>query len=383
LSPPTATHPAESLELLSRHHDGDLSAAEREAFETHLAECADCRAAADAFERSLAAFRTAPEAPVPTDLSARILRKIRAQSPSRRPFGVMFGIDIRWAGVFMAALLVAIIAPVLLSSKRELARPASAPAAPPDSLTAYVVEAEGDKAAQEKRDALANELRDGAKAAPRGVAKESPKIAAKAAPESNAGGTGRAAQAPSDAAAAEEPKTRERRQEPASASAGGALDRPVPQAPAPLAAAAPSEAAAQKKSEGARDGAPVAAQQAAPRRSVAAPDRIGGEAGFSAREEAQSAEVRIDVRALDSDGAAPDVEQTPAADRLRALRGREFVLVVEADGFVRSVEPAHREDERNKLLKEKDAEAAAGDTVLRELRFRATGRPRRVLVQVR
>ena len=141
-----AVHPATSAAFLSRLHDAELSPAEAIDFDRHRADCESCREAVAQFERSLAAFRTAPTTQVPSDLSARILRKIRAQSPSRRPFGVTFGIDIRWAGVFMAALLVAIIAPALLF-KDEARHPAPAP----EPISAYVVEAEPDSKAAAPR----------------------------------------------------------------------------------------------------------------------------------------------------------------------------------------------------------------------------------------
>ena len=126
-------HPARSTEFLSRLYDGELTAADRDAFEAHRASCEECRRAADAFAATLAAFRSSPTAPPAADLSARILRKIRAQSPSRRPFGVMFGIDVRWAGVFIAALLV-----VLISTPLVLRRPQRF--AGPPSLTARILE---------------------------------------------------------------------------------------------------------------------------------------------------------------------------------------------------------------------------------------------------
>jgi len=376
-----STHPAASLETLSRRHDGELSPAEREAFEAHLAKCAECREATAAFERSLAAFRAAPEAPVPSDLPARILRKIRAQTPSRRPFGVMFGIDIRWAGVFLAALLVAIIAPTFLSSRREASRTAPSPS--PAPLTAYVVDAEAD-AQKETRGAQQKQERT--RAGDEGAKANKGDAAANAV-----------------AAGAPELKTKARASEPAATAdqlAGGRLDQPaatgsVLQAP-PASAPAPAE-----KAQSADD-ARRAAAKPAPRRSAAfaTPDRSGGEGGFFAREEGQTAEVRVDVRALDSEGAAPDVAQTPPADRLAPLRGREFVLVVGADGVVRSVEPAAA-NERQKLLKDapaappaaaaleadKKAESARADddasSALRQLRFQATGKARRVLVRVR
>lgn len=368
-----ATHPAASLETLSRRHDGELSPSESAAFEAHLAGCEECREATAAFERSLAAFRAAPEAPVPSDLPARILRKIRAQTPSRRPFGIMFGIDIRWAGVFLAALLVAIIAPTFLSSRRELSRTPPAPSSSP--LTAYVVDAEAD-ARKETREAQQKRLQAKAK--------------------DDAGTTSSIATVP-------ESKTRARASEPEAADrlAGGRLDQPAATGALPQeAAAAPAPAA--ENAQSADDARRVAAKPA-PRRSAAfaTPDRSGGEGGFVAREEGQTAEVRVDVRALDSEGAAPDVAQTPPAGRLAPLRGREFVLVVGADGVVLSVEPAGHENERQKLLKDAPAAPSPDTTLqadkksesvvdaaddadpLRQLRFRATGKARRVLVRVR
>ncbi|HEY2796356.1 MAG TPA: anti-sigma factor [Thermoanaerobaculia bacterium] len=378
-----ATHPGASLETLSRRHDGELSPAEREAFEAHLRGCAECREATAAFERSLAAFRTAPEAPVPPDLSARILRKIRAQTPSRRPFGVMFGIDIRWAGVFLAALLVAIVAPLLLQ-RRDLSRPASTSA----PLTAYVVDAEAEKA-KETRDARQSELQAGAKS-PRAPQAPEPKTRA------------RADEADEVAGSAERGLVGGKLEQPAASGSAPPASAPAPQEAAAGAPASPAQKP--QASEGARN----AVAMAAPRRSSAAaaatPDRSGGEADSFAREEAQTSEVpvRIEVQPLDSEGAAPSVVQSPPADRLSPLRGREFVVVVGADGLVRSIEPPAlpNGNERSKLLKDvasatkateappgadadKKSEAVNAETPLRGLRFQASGKARRVLVRIR
>ncbi len=149
----TLSHPAESAEFLSRLHDGELSAGEAAAFEAHRRECPECRASVAEFEGALAAYRSAPVSPHASDLSARILRKIRATSPSRRPFGVMFGIDVRWAGALVAALLVVIIgAPVF--SRRE-ATPAAIPPRPasPAPIPAYVLDAEEERPAEKRAEA--------------------------------------------------------------------------------------------------------------------------------------------------------------------------------------------------------------------------------------
>ena len=354
----TATHPASSPEFLSRLHDGELSAEERRDFETHSAECAECRESVAAYERSLTAFRAAPVSPVPYDLSARILRKIRAQSPSRRPFGVMFGIDIRWAGVFMAALLVAIMAPLFFESRRI--RPSPASTESPEPLRAYVVDSPADE-------------RDAAAALPKSVL------------------------APVEAPGAVEPKTRQRTEGRANerfAQAPAATDRLAAAGPPEIAAAPPpsEQAQAQPPAEGARDAAPpqTAAKRSAAaaekERPAAAPETVGGEVGNLVKEEAPAQELHLDVRSLDADGHAPGILQTPAPERLLPLRGREFVLLVEADGSVRGVLPANREDEKQRLQKDKAASASdaeASDAVLFELRFRGTGQPRRVLVRVR
>jgi len=136
-------HPARSTEFLSSLYDAELPSADRAAFEAHRSACDECRAAADAFAATLAAFRASPTPPPAADLSARILRKIRAQSPSRRPFGVMFGIDVRWAGVVVAALLVVLISTPLVVRRKEAA------VLPSSSIPATILDAPEQPAAPE------------------------------------------------------------------------------------------------------------------------------------------------------------------------------------------------------------------------------------------
>ena len=85
------THPARSLEFLSRLHDGELSAAERAHFESHRAHCAECRKAAADFEATLALYRTDGTSPAPSDLSSRILRRLQAANRAPPAFGVSSG----------------------------------------------------------------------------------------------------------------------------------------------------------------------------------------------------------------------------------------------------------------------------------------------------
>ncbi len=360
----TEIHPAESAEFLSRLHDGDLEPAEAAAFESHRAECADCRASVAAFERALSAYREAPVPPVASDLSARILRKIRATTPSRRPFGVTFGIDVRWAGVLAAALLVLIIgAPVF--SRHPFARTPAAPPRPaapvPEAISAYVVDAaEAPRAADEVAPAAppAAELRAPPKVAPAAPARP-PRVA--------------------------ESRREESRQEPGFA--------------APPPAAAPREDAAAARPDAAGNVAPAGpeadsdsraagrlAKENAPslraRRPSASAEPPGVEAGQAGALEARL-EVRLAIRAIDGEGTAPGVLRTPPDDRLAPLRGREFVLLVETGGRVRSVE----ERPERKAKDEASAAPAPSSTedpgaVLRELVFQPGDRSRRLTVLV-
>lgn len=326
-------HPARSSEFLSRLHDGELSAGERDVFEAHCASCEECRGAVAAFEQTLAAYRSAATAPPAADLAARILRKIRAQSPSRRPFGVTFGIDIRWAGVFVAALLVVLVsAPLMLRRAAPPGRTEPASAIPARLLDAN---AEKDVARQEGKQAAAQSV------APRMPA---PSPAPRA-------GALRLAEAPALAPAAPPPEAsadEERRRYPSTAAK---LD--------------------------ARAGAAL-------RREAAAAESAGGEAGVSSSSDVVERALRVTVRALDGQGDAPAVAAYPSDQRLSSLRGQEFVLVVESQGRVREVWPSTADG----LLSKQKARAADANKpadpsqVLKQLVFAAGDRPRRLAVRV-
>jgi hypothetical protein len=117
-------HPARSPEFLSRLHDQELTPAERAHFESHRAHCAECRTAAAEFEAALALFRSSGPRPASPDLAARILRKLQQNDSRRRlRFGPTFGIDLRWAGAFAAAVVAAVIASSVVV--RNESRPAA------------------------------------------------------------------------------------------------------------------------------------------------------------------------------------------------------------------------------------------------------------------
>jgi len=328
-------HPARSTEFLSRLYDGELAPADRDAFEAHRAACEECRRAADAFAATLSAFRSSPTAPPAADLSARILRKIRAQSPSRRPFGVMFGIDVRWAGVFIAALLVVLISTPLVLRRPQLGaqRPASLSArilevsAPPDAPPAEV---------------SPNAKADAGSRAP--AAAPAPALLGKdeAAPPADVG-----AAPPPNAARREAPADEEKR-------------RYAPAAPAAAAQAAPSL------------------------RAKAASEPAGGETAGATAADAETVEpaVRLSVHAFDGGGSPPAVVAHPSDARLAGLRGREFVLTVEAQGRVREVQASAGNGLLDRAPQRPDADAVAAGDVLREMRFAPGDGPRRLLVRI-
>ncbi len=331
-----SSHPASSVDFLSRLYDGELPALEREAFERHRAECEACRLAADSFARSLAAFRAEPTVPAAADLSARILRKIRAQSPSRRPFGVMFGIDIRWAGLLAAAILV-----VLISAPLVLRRP-SARSAPRPPFSARLVEAPAEMKVEAPAQAKpeASRADSGAPSAP--------------APALSKDEAGRnAASLSRNAPSAEPPADDEKRR----------------YAAAPSAEAAP----------------PARAAAAPMKRSRTLQDSAGGEAAAPGAAEATiaAAPPRLVVTSADEERLVPAVAAVPDTARLSALRGREYVLTVDASGRIRSVE---RSSSSGFLAPrpQADTSAAAADPAdaLRGLRFAPCDRPRRLIVRI-
>ena len=115
-----STHPARSADFLSRLHDGELTAAERAHFESHRAHCAECRAAASEFERALSLFRASTTSPPSSDLAARILRGLESTTRRWPPFGVVFGINPKWAAAFSTALIAVIIGSAVMLQRDRI-----------------------------------------------------------------------------------------------------------------------------------------------------------------------------------------------------------------------------------------------------------------------
>ncbi len=369
----TLSHPAESAEFLSRLHDGELSPDEAAAFEAHRRECPECRASVAEFERALAAYRSAPVSPHASDLSARILRRIRAASPSRRPFGVMFGIDVRWAGALAAALLVVIIGAPVFSRRGPAFKQRTAPESPAAAaIPAYVLDAEEERPAEKRAEAAPparmraapeSEAKDAAAAPGPPVSRENLYAAA----PSNAGGD--SAGTRRDELAATNADKRDR-----VAALEGSVAQESAAAPLLQAAAPPAEKKELSKSTTAR------------RQSAAAP--VGGEAGAGPSADDSPVVVHLTIQSFDGAGEPPEVVQTPSDERLAALRGRKYLLVVEAGGRIVAVEdrPAGRKPAKEKA-READEQReqrlkSLADSILRELVFQPGDRSRRLVVAV-
>jgi hypothetical protein len=405
------THPAESPEFLSRLQDGELSPPEAVSFEEHRRGCARCHEAADSYARALSIFRSASPRPAPSDLSARILRKVRAQAPSRRPFGVTFGIDVRWAGVCAAALVVVIMAASILDEGPAPSIVLPPPPSEPASVRAHLLDKE--IAPAERADKKARRAESaGAPSSP---------APARPAPPAAAGEIGQGRD--SLAAASPGPPSNLARQEPAPSSAApqaGAVTQPAaPGAgvvrseapavdatrseeahlPADRANAAPAPAATEKDS-GAATIAPEARYQAKPdgeaqkTAALAAPssrarayaEAPGGEGGTPG---SAGDGVRLIVEAADGLGGAPALERGADDAGLSAFRGREFVLVVESGGRVRSAAVRGESGSLRNLRENADTSASAKAkdereslSPLLELRFAPGERPRRLRVRI-
>jgi len=370
----TQTHPAESSEFLSRLHDGELSVSEAASFEEHRRTCSRCRKSADSYSRALSIFRSASPRPAASDLSARILRKVRAQSPSRRPFGVTFGIDVRWAGVCAAALVVVIMAASILDEGPMPSIVLAPPPAEPRSVRARLLESPAPEAAAKENPAAKPDRRASLQAAAPSNAAPSPKVGALSSEVAQSAEAPAAPRTPgvTDATApigADFSAREEAAQPPAAAAIGGT--------------AATSDAPLEKR----RDEPRIAAKMAAPpaARNRVSADAPGGEAGAAAPPASEAeAPVRMRIQPMDGFGSAPAIERGEDF-ALAPFRGREFLLVVDTGGRVRSCVPAGaRESDAKESLRQrtKDEREREDLSPLLDVRFAPGDRPRRLRIRI-
>ena len=86
---------------------------------------------------------------------------------------------------------------------------------------------------------------------------------------------------------------------------------------------------------------------------------------------------------LDGEGEAPAIVAGPDTSRLSELRGREYVLTVEASGRIRSIEPSIA---NGYVRSERDVAGRPPRRFprpLQEIRFAPGDRPRRLAVRIR
>jgi hypothetical protein len=345
-----AAHPARSLDFLSRLHDGELTAAERAHFESHRAHCDECRRAASEFEATLAYYRASGTPPPPSDLAGRILRRLERASPRRRPFGVVFGIDLKWAGAFMAALVVTILGYSVLDRKKAEERiRVSFPESP--------------------RLASAN---------PAAETPPGPSRQVGAAVKKSSDVPFAQILAPAEAPAPTPASTADERLE-AARPLTSKLEAKAPEPAAPPAAvpvrAAPLSAPAARAHRSEAGGESGSADK---NRRSRADQELDAAGALSNSAPEKQVEVRLILEALDGFGTPPSVVNDPEVELRAEDRGR-YLVTVGANGIPFDV---RREDRTtDALAKEKDRGSRTLET-LRKLRFTVADRPRRLLVRV-
>jgi hypothetical protein len=325
----TPSHPARSLEFLSRLHDGELSPAESARFESHRSHCAECRRAAAEFETAISLYRTSKTSPASPDLAARILSRLQSANRPRSPFGVVFGIDLRWASAAATALIAVILGYTILEPRRQAATIPVTLATPEagDAEPAAALEAPSSEPPREE--------------APPGL--------------------------PSRQIAESEKKVFARRERQKTAAV-------------PPPASRDEQAAAQEAPEPPRDAAasaPARRPNAAVAGSVMRKEKTAGRAEAELGLVEGVVRIRV-VTALDGEGAPPHVVNAEEVSLSPADRG-EYVVVVNPQGAVVELDRSTPREEResDSLL----APPPASET-LRKLRFAVADRPRRLLLRV-
>jgi hypothetical protein len=440
----TNTHPARSPEFLSRLHDQELSAAERAHFESHRAHCAECRTAAADFEAALALFRASGPKPASPDLAGRILRKLQqneASSRRRLHFGPTFGIDLRWAGAFAAAVIAVVVASSVVV-QNESRQPAIHATLPSTASEEARKKAEEPVSIERGRAHADSRLSDSAAApqlkapasepvpAPAGAREERSAGAALDKDEKLSGSVGFSAGYYSQDASKQKELV-------ARGDAPALQTAPAPAAPPPAArpadqlredangfaekAQAPSQSAAanNRSEDDRRRNAQVSQRQQTGKNSIEIQnqsaqagssannvivaqspsvqaysrdgERAGGDAGNFQNEQLA---VRLAISAIDGAGAAPDLLAGSTTEVPASLKGQEFVVIVDMAGRViqatpqkpppaeeKAEKPAADEAKRAKTKSLAKA-AATPPPPFAGVRFQPGARQRRLLIRV-
>ncbi|OGW40320.1 MAG: hypothetical protein A2010_15820 [Nitrospirae bacterium GWD2_57_9] len=94
-----------TTKLLSPYLDGQLSSRERSAFESHLKECAFCRARLEAYGSLRERFAKADRHPAPAWFSAKVAARTSGSRLSRPS---LFPVLVRFAEVLIVLLVIAV-----------------------------------------------------------------------------------------------------------------------------------------------------------------------------------------------------------------------------------------------------------------------------------
>ncbi len=344
------THPARSPEFLSRLHDGELTPGEHAHFESHRAHCSECRRAASEFEAALSLFRSSSTSPPSSDLAGRILRKLEDVTPRRPRFGIVYGINVKWAAAFAVAVIAAVLGfSVVL--EREAARKVLLSQTPIPVVLEKGKSETGVAPKPSDLDARIHSRSTAKDAEPsRGTELFAPQASL-------------LRQTPSETSPPAWPPAEQKKAQ--------------AQAPAREAGEVASEAADSVSPRG-RDAAPLRAFAS---KSL---ERSGGEGALapSTASAEPGAPVRLVIQALDGEGNIPAVSSPDASETLAGLRGHQYFLLVEAGGRVREARP---DGKKPRGARSRTKESVQGDSApapVRNLRFTPGDRPRRLLLRV-
>lgn len=354
-------HPARDQGFLSRLHDGDLAPSERAHFETHRAHCNECRRLAAEYEHALSLFRSARSAPPPADMANRVLRKVHSAGRPRPAPTNFFSVDWRWASGFAAALLALLVAAPALLRQQARPRETTAPIpvtlgrepAPRSDASRNVETAQNEPA---PRDAEEPKPQGHFQSAPPEASARQSRVPQVLPPAPQNAGSQAQAQAPAKEASAKDSRQRNVAQNQASAMSERPSDKLV-----------------------------VAQAPAAPPSAVAG--ALRDEEGLAKKTLDQGSHLVI--QEADGLGSAPPLLSGADQPALAALRGRSFVIVVDASGLVSEIHETEKQESTSDLKrrqaalsKEKDAAATAPDDPLKRLQFAPSDRSRRVLLRV-
>jgi hypothetical protein len=341
------THPARSPEFLSRLHDGELTPGERAHFESHRAHCPECRRAASEFEAALSLFRSSNTSPPPSDLAGRILRKLEAAAPRRPRFGIVYGIDLKWAAAFAVAVIAAVVG-LSVVLEREATRKALLRQTP---IPVILEKDRSDTGAAPKASGLDARI-----------------------PPRSAAGDG-------EPSRGKDPFARE-----ASLLRPTAPEGSPPAAPPADQGKAQAQAPAREVARESSDSVSPRVRESAPLRAFASKslERSGGEGALapSTASVEPGAPARLVIQALDGEGSVPAVASPDASEMLAGLRGHHYFLLVEAGGRVREARPEGKKSPGTRSRARESVQSESAPPPVWNLRFMPGDRPRRLLLRV-